>query len=127
MDKNLFAYFRRAIQRTSRMVARMTALVAGSVMLAGTVAAQPYDGTGDCERHAATFYKARDADFRSFVINRNTVEESAFEDNVGTQHVTAIFRGRATYTDRRGKHTGTFICLHAGSGKGALFVYLIPR
>jgi hypothetical protein len=89
--------------------------------------AQPYDGTGDCQTYATAFYKARDPDFRSFVIDRNTVEESAYEENVGTQHVTAIFRGRATYTDRRGRRTSTFICLHAGSGKGALFVYLFPH
>jgi hypothetical protein len=110
------------------MDVRTKALAAGlAVMLAGGAVAQPYDGTGDCERHANAFYKARDSDFRSFVIDRNTVEESGFENNVGSQHVTAIFRGRATYIDRRRKHTGTFICLHAGPGKDALFVYLFPR
>ena len=98
-----------------------------AAMLAGVAVAQPYDGIGDCERHASEFYKARDAEFKSFVINRGSVEESAFEAKVGAQHVAAIFDGRATYTDRRGKRTGRFICLHAGSGKGALFVYMVSR
>jgi hypothetical protein len=110
------------------MGVRTAALQVASVaMLAGGAVAQPYDGIGDCESHATAYYKARDSEFRSFVINRNTVEESAFEDKVGSQHVSAIFDGRATYTDRRGKRTGRFICLHAGSGKGAVFVYMISR
>jgi hypothetical protein len=90
-------------------------------------AAQPYDGVRDCEAHATTFYKARDAEFRSFAIDRNTVEESQYEANVGSQHVTAVFRGRGTYTDSGRKFTGTFLCLHAGAGKGAVFLYLFPR
>jgi hypothetical protein len=58
-----------------------------------TTAVGQYDGIGGCERYANAFYKARDSEFRSFVIDRKTVDESAFEDNVGSQHVTAIFRG----------------------------------
>jgi hypothetical protein len=89
--------------------------------------AQPYDGVGDCERYATGYYKSHDSAFRSFVIDRKTVEEVAYDDSVGSQHVEAIFRGRATYMDAGRKITGTFVCLHAGSGKNALFIYLIPR
>ena len=96
-------------------------------MLAGGAVAQPYNGIADCERHATAYYKARDTEFRSFVIDPKTVNEIRFDDKVGTQHVTAIWRGRATYTDRGKKFTGAFICLHAGGDKGALFIHLIPR
>jgi len=106
---------------------RMTALIlAFAAMCCGGAVAQ-YNGIGDCEHFATTLYKAKNADFKSFVIDRNTVNEIGFDDNVGSQHVTAIYRGLATYTDVRRKITGTFICLHAGPGKSAVFIHLIPR
>src|SRR5262245_53059222 len=104
----------------------LTLAVGLLALFTGNSVAQ-YDGTGDCEQFANAFYKTRDADFRGFVIDRKTVEESAFEEDVGFQHVTAIFRGRATYVDRRSRRAGTFICLHAGPAKGAVFVYLFTR
>ena len=109
------------------MLVRTIASAGLITLLAAAAAGQPYDGVTDCQHHASAFHKARDSDFIGFAIDRSSVEESAFEDSVGSQYVTAVFRGRATYTDRRGKRSGTFICLHAGSGKGAVFVYFIPR
>ena len=48
------------------MRTKMTVLAAGmAAMLGGGVAAQPYDGIADCERHARAYY-GRDADFRNF-------------------------------------------------------------
>jgi hypothetical protein len=75
---------------------------------------------------ATILYKTRDTAFKNFAIDRNTVNEIEFDDNVGTQHVTAIFRGRATYSDSNRRVAGTFLCLHAGPGKSAVFIHLIP-
>jgi hypothetical protein len=110
------------------MYTRTIALTIGvTAMLVGAAFAQPYNGIADCERHAKEYYKASDSGFKSFVIDPKTVDEIAFEGNVGTQHVAAIWRGRATYVSQGRKVTGTFICLHAGGEKGALFIHLIPR
>src|SRR5260221_9439742 len=97
----------------SRFGGRFTVAVASIALLATVAIAQPYDGVGDCERFATAYYK-RGSDFRSFVIDRNNVEEVGFDDKVGARYVAAIFRGRAFYTDRRGRRSGTFICLHGG-------------
>jgi hypothetical protein len=110
------------------MSVRTISLAAGAAAtLASSVVAQPYNGIADCERYATSYYKAGDPDFMSFVINPNTVEEITFDNMVGSQHVAAVWRGRGTYTSRNKKFTGTFICLHAGGEKGALFIYLFPR
>ena len=109
------------------MRTKMTVLAAGmAAMLGGGVAAQPYDGIADCERHARAYY-GRDADFRNFVIDRKTVNEITYDDKVGVQYIAAIWRGQATYTSQREKFTRTFICLHGGGQVGALFIHLLPR
>ncbi len=108
------------------MCVKAMALAVGAAMVAGNAAAQSYDGIADCERHAKAFF-SRHADFKSFVIDRSTVEEERFDDKIGSQHVEAIWRGRATYTNRREMRSRSFICLHGGGDKGALFVYMMPR
>ncbi len=108
---------------------RMKAVVLSAVALgaaSGGAVAQ-YDGARDCESFANAFYKKHDSSFKRFIIDRNTVEEIAFDDNVGSQHVTAIFRGRAKYMDTERTVTGTFICLHGGPRNSALFIHLIPN
>jgi hypothetical protein len=100
--------------------------VALGVALADDAAAQAYDGIADCERHAKAVY-SRDPNFKSFVIDRSTVEEERFDNKIGSQHVEAIWRGRATYTNRREMRSRSFICLHGGGDTGALFIYLMPR
>jgi hypothetical protein len=106
------------------MYARAVAL--GAAIVAGNAAAQTYDGIADCERLAKAVY-SRNADFKSFVIDRKSVEEERFDDKVGSQHVEAIWRGRAIYSNRREMRSRTFICLHGGGDKGALFIYMMPR
>jgi len=106
---------------------RTTALIVPFAAISCGGAVAQYDGIGDCERFATTFYKTNNADFKNFVIDRNTVNEIGFDANVGSQHITAIYRGVATYTDTRRKIIGTFVCLHAGPGKSAVFIHLIPR
>lgn len=109
------------------MGVRTVALAAMCSAMCWSGAGAQYDGTSDCEHFATAFYKAHDSTFKSFVIDRKTVNEIGFDDNVGTQHVTAIFRGRATYADSNRRVTGTFLCLHAGPGKSAVFIHLIRR
>jgi hypothetical protein len=109
------------------MRARSIALAVGvTVAFSGATLAQPYNGIADCEKHAKAFF-GRDADFKSFIIDPKTVNEIAFDDKVGSQYVAAIWRGRAAYTTRSGKFTRTFICLHGGGDKGALFIHMLPR
>jgi hypothetical protein len=105
---------------------KAVALAMSATILGGGAVAQPHDGIADCERHAKAVY-GRDADFKSFVIDRRTVEEERFDDKIGSQHVEAIWRGRATYTSRREMRSRSFICLHAGGSNGALFIYMMPR
>jgi hypothetical protein len=108
------------------MRVKAVALALAAATVAGDAAAQTYDGVADCERHAKAVY-GRDSDFKSFVIDRRTVEEERFDNKIGTQHVETIWRGRATYTNRREMRSRSFICLHAGGDKGALFIYMMPR
>ena len=61
------------------------------------------DGLRDCERLAATKFRQENPAFKRFEITRAFVAEDKFADKVG------------------------FICLHAGLGKGAVFVYTLPR
>lgn len=64
-----------------------------------------------------------DPDFKSFVIDRNTVEEIGVDRNIGSRYIAAIFRGLARYDGGAGKINGTFICLHGDPGKGAPFTH----
>src|SRR5437867_162466 len=86
--------------RGLRVSRRMGALAAGFIVVLPCAAVAQYDAIGDCQRHATEFYQ-RDSDFRSFAIDARSVEEVAYDGNVGSQYIAAIFRGRATYTGRR--------------------------
>ena len=65
--------------------------------------------------------------FKQFTITRADVEEDKFTDKVGSQFVSTVYHGKAAIRPRARPQSVRFICLHAGFGKGAVFVYTLPR
>jgi hypothetical protein len=84
------------------------------------------DGLRDCEKLAAVKFKRDNAAFKHFTIDRASVEEDKFVDKVGSQFVSTVYHGKASYQDTGVAQAVRFICLHAGVGKGAVFVYTLP-
>ena len=60
-------------------------------------------------------------------IDRSDPNEDKFTDKVGSQFVSTVYHGKATYQADGKPDDVRFICLHAGLGKGAVFVYTLPR
>ena len=85
------------------------------------------DGLRDCEKLAAVKFKQENPAFKKFAIARADVEEDKFADKVGTQFVSTVYHGKATYQTDGAPDEVRFVCLHAGLGKGAVFVYTLPR
>ena len=85
------------------------------------------DGLRDCEKLAAIKFKQENPAFKRFAIDRAEVEEDKFADKVGTQFVSTVYHGKAVYQDTGAPQNVRFICLHGGIGKGAVFVYTLPR
>lgn len=84
-------------------------------------------GLSDCEKLAAVRFKQENSTFKKFSIDRADVEEDKFANKVGTQFVSTIYHGKATYQAAGEPAEVGFICLHAGAGNGAVFVYILPR
>jgi len=85
------------------------------------------DGLKDCEKLAALKFKRENSAFKKFEIVRADAEEDKFTDKVGTQFVSTVYHGKAKYQAAGEPQDVRFICLHAGVGKGAVFVYTLPR
>lgn len=84
------------------------------------------DGLRDCEKLAAVKFKRDNPAFKRFAIERADVEQDKFTDKVGTQFVSSVYHGKAAYQADGEPENVRFICLHAGFGKGAVFVYTLP-
>jgi hypothetical protein len=85
------------------------------------------DGLRDCEKLAAIKFKQENSAFKKFEIARASVEEDKFADKVGTQFVSTVYHGNATYQAGGEPAEVRFICLHGGLNKGAVFVYSLPK
>jgi hypothetical protein len=85
------------------------------------------DGLRDCEKLAAMKFKQENPAFKTFAIDRANIEEDKFADKVGTQFVSTVYHGKAILQDTGAPQDVRFICLHGGLGKGAVFVYTLPR
>ena len=85
------------------------------------------DGLRDCEKLAAVKFKGDNPAFKKFAIARADVEEDKLADKVGAQFVSTVYHGKATYQSAGAPAEVGFICLHGGLGKGAVFVYTLPR
>jgi len=84
------------------------------------------DGLRECEKLAVVKFKQENAAFKKFAIARADVEEDKFADKVGTQFVSTVYHGKATYQAGGEPADVRFICLHGGLGKGAVFVTTLP-
>ena len=85
-----------------------------------------FQGVSQCSRFAAVQFSRHDPAFRRFVIERVTVQDDKFADMVGNQFVSTVYTGRALYEGASGAKRMRFICLHAGTSKGPVFVYVLP-
>jgi hypothetical protein len=86
-----------------------------------------FDGIRDCERSGRLQFFRHNPTFRRFVIHRAGVDVDHYADRIGTQFVSTIYRGKAIYEAAAGAQYVRFICLHAGAGRGALFVYTLAE
>ena len=86
-----------------------------------------FQGIAECSRAAAVQFRRHDHGFRRFVIDRTSVSEDRYAGMVGNQYIATIYSGSATYDTGGGARKVMFVCLHAGAGKGAVFVYTLPR
>ena len=85
-----------------------------------------FDGIRDCERLAAVQFKRHNPVFRRLLIDRSTVEDDKYADQVGPTFVSTIYHGKATYDAGKGPLPTRFICLHGGVGRNAVFIYTLP-
>jgi hypothetical protein len=111
--------------------------IAGIVLASSMLAAGPasvahaqrtsYQGLTECSHRAVMQFMRHDPAFKRFVIDRSSVSEDKYADRVGNQFVTTIYRGKATYEALGAPQRVSFICLHGGTGTGAVFVYALPE
>jgi hypothetical protein len=85
-----------------------------------------FDGIRDCERTGSAQFLRHNPTFKRFLIDRANVEVDKYVDRVGSQFVSSIYHGKATYEAAAGARPTRFICLHGGMGRRAVFVYTLP-
>ena len=85
------------------------------------------DGLRDCEKLAAIKFKQENPALKKFATARAEAQEDKFADKVGTQFGSTVYHGKAIYQAGGAPAEVRFICLHGGLGKGAVFVYTLPR
>lgn len=86
-----------------------------------------FQGVSQCSRYGSVQFSRRDSHFRRFVIERASVQDDRFAGMVGNQFVSTIFYGKATYEAAGGPKRMRFICLHGGTVKGPVFIYVMPE
>ena len=111
-------------------------VLAGVLIAAAALTAMPFarpalaqksrfDALLACERHAVLQFRRQNPAFRRFIIDRAHVDMDKFGDKVGSQFVSSIYHGKALYEAAAGPKTVRFLCLHAGIGRGPVFVYAL--
>jgi hypothetical protein len=103
--------------------------LAAMLMLPSAASAQrtKFDGLRQCERYGALQFRKQNPAFRRFMIDRSSVAEDKFVDQVGQQFVSTIYHGKATFEAAAGPKQVRFICLHAGYRRGPVFVYTLAE
>ena len=86
-----------------------------------------FQGISQCSRFASVQFSRHDPAFKRFVIERVTVQDDKFADLVGNQFVSTVYTGKAIYEGAAGAKRMRFICLHGGTNKGPVFVYVLPE
>lgn len=114
--------------RLAATIAVCAALAAPAAFSSVALAQQSTEGgLSDCAKLAAVKFKRDNPAFKRFAITHADVEEDKFADKVGSQFVSTVYHGPATYQANGEAQSVRFICLHGGVGKGAVFVYTLPR
>jgi hypothetical protein len=121
-----------ALKATARGVIRsvtcLLVLIGALATPASAQQASNYRKLMECSHQAAIQFKRHDPSFRRFIIDRGSVVEDRYNGNVGNQYVSTVFHGTAIYDSSfGGPKRRPFVCLHAGFGKGAVFVYALPE
>ncbi len=111
------------------MKAFLFTALAALLMLPTAASAQrtKFDGLRQCERYGALQFRKQNPAFRRFLIDRSSVSEDKYVDQVGQQFVSTIYHGNAIYEAAAGPKDVRFICLHAGYRRGPVFVYTLPK
>jgi hypothetical protein len=115
----------RAIVLAAGLVAGLGALALSSVP--AQAQRTRFQGITQCARFGSVQFSRRDPMFRRFVIERVTVQDEKFAGMAGNQFISTVYYGRATYEAAGGPKRMRFVCLHAGTAKGAVFVYVMPE
>jgi len=105
----------------------MTLVVALMMPSAASAQRTKFDGLRQCERFGALQFRKQNPVFRRFLIDRSSVGEDKYVDQVGQQFVSTIYHGKATFEAANGPKPVRFICLHAGYRRGPVFVYTLPE
>ena len=118
---------RRAIRPIGGAVAVASAIALGLFVPGAGAQSTTFEAINGCQRYAEIAFKARNASFRRFVIDRRRIDVDRYAGMVGNQYVSTIYRGKAIYDGGTGPRTVRFVCLFAGMRKGAVFVYTLPE
>jgi hypothetical protein len=86
-----------------------------------------FQGITQCSRYGSIQFSRRDPNFRRFVIERVTVQDDRFVGMAGNQFVSTVYYGKATYEAAGGPKRMRFVCLHGGTAKGPVFVFVMPE
>jgi hypothetical protein len=104
----------------------MRAVMLAGLLLSSASPAFAFDGLADCEKFALTFFKDHGADLRAIKIDRPSIIENVFDDNVGSQRVSTEYIGWAEATWAGKTTRERFVCLHAGDGAKPVYFSFIP-
>ncbi len=101
---------------------------AAALLLAAFGASQARaDDIGDCERHFVQAARKQGWQVRAFVIERgDSLTVNRFDGQVGSQRVSTEYMGFARLTEQGGSRRATFVCLHEGAGRRAVYVGVLP-
>ena len=111
--------------KTTTVIAALAAFVLSSIP--AQAQRTRFQGISQCTRFATVIFSRRDPAFKRFVIERVTVQDDRYASLVGNQFVSTVYYGRAIYEGAAGPKRMRFICLHAGTSKGPVFVYAMPE
>jgi hypothetical protein len=96
-----------------------------AALLAASSAGAAADEIDDCEALGKTQLSESSFD-RPFEIDREKLYFDKAEAQVGSQFVSSVLHGPANMDTGGEMESVRFVCLHGGTGVGALFVWFLP-
>jgi len=102
-------------------------LVAFAALLCLATPPASADEIDDCEQLGTAQLSNEANNPRQFTIDRDALNFDKAEVTVGSEFVSSVLHGPAKLAINSGEADPVrFICLHGGTGKGALFFWLLP-